>query len=234
MGVRRRHDLLDESVLDEFEAEGMRAAQQARSRALVLRLFNDGLRLLEETDFDGLSIEALCERSGSTVGAFYSRFESKEAYIVALQRLVVAQTRQAIMADYARNAAPCASVAHLAARIVKGVLVWYARYEGIVRASLRRSNGEREMWTPIRELGELQATMGLPQMFALLPPGAREGAQDRVRFAFQILFGVVNNMVLINPGPFGIKDPETRPMLTSALISFIEGPGDEISARGKR
>ena len=34
-----------------------------------------------------LSIEALCAKVGATVGAFYSRFESKEAYFNALIEL---------------------------------------------------------------------------------------------------------------------------------------------------
>jgi AcrR family transcriptional regulator len=214
--------LLDETLLEGFEAPGMRPAQQARSRELVVRLFNDGLALLHETDFDGLSIEALCARSGSTVGAFYSRFESKEAFVNALQRVVVAVTRRRIVADYAGGVAPSDSLAHLVAWIAKGVLVWHGRYEGLVRASLRRANGEREMWTPIRELGELQVSHALPRIVAFLPADARDGGVERARLAFQMLFGTLNNMVLINPGPYSIHHRATASMLASAMTLFIE------------
>ena len=114
---------LDETMLERFEAEGMRPAQQARSRALVIRLFNEGLTLLREVDFDGLSIDALCARADSTIGAFYSRFESKEAFINALQRLVVAATRRNVVAGYESQVAPDDSVAHLLGWIVSGAIV---------------------------------------------------------------------------------------------------------------
>lgn len=208
-----------------FEADGMRPAQQARSRELVVRLFNEGLALLGETDFEGLSIETLCARSGSTVGAFYSRFESKEAFVNALQRLVVAVTRRGVVADYEGGAAPHDNLAHLVGWIAKSALVWYRRYEGLVRASLRRANGEREMWTPMRELGELQIAHALPRIIGFLPPSAPDGAEERTRFAFQILYGTLNNMTLINPGPYSIHTPETGRMLAAAMVNFIEtGP----------
>jgi AcrR family transcriptional regulator len=218
----RRHNLFDETMLDGFEAEGMRSAQQARSRELLVRLFNGGLALLQETDFEGLSIEALCERSESTVGAFYSRFENKDAFIDALQRLVVEVTRSGMLADYEGEVAPRDNLTHLLAWIAKGSVVWYRRYEGLIRASLRQANGERKMWTPLRELGEHQISNALPRILAFLPPSALDGAEARTRFAFQMLFGTLNNMVLINPGPFGIKDAEPPQMLASAMVQLIE------------
>ena len=107
-------------MLERFEAEGMRPAQQARSRALVIRLFNEGLTLLREVDFDGLSVDALCARADSTIGAFYSRFESKEAFINALQRVVVAVTRKVIVHGYEADGAPRDNLEHLVAWIAKG------------------------------------------------------------------------------------------------------------------
>ncbi len=217
--------LIDEAALAGFSATGMRPASQARSRALLVKLFDEGLALLQETDFDGLSIETLCARSGSTVGAFYSRFENKEAFVGALQRLVVARTRAGVVADYETGVAPTDNLAHLLGWIAKGALTWYRRYEGLVRASLRRANGEAEMWTPMRELGELQISYALPRIEAFVPPSARPGAEDRIRLSFQMLFGTLNNMILINPGPFTIEDPRTARMLAAAMSAFIVSVG---------
>ncbi len=224
MSALSRRPPLEALALRDFASPGMRPAAQARSRDLVLRLFNEGLGLLREVDFDGLSIEALCARSGATIGAFYSRFENKEAFVGALQRIVVAQARQRVIADYESNAAPDGSVADLARWIARGAIAWYRRYEGLVRASLRRANGETEMWTPMRELGELQISHALPRMLALVPAQARDGVEDRARFAFQMLFGTINNMVLINPGPYTIHHPATAPMLAAAMAQYVESP----------
>lgn len=200
----------------------MRIAQQARSRTTVIRMFNEGLALLQEVDFEGLSIETLCARSDSTIGAFYSRFESKDAFINALQHLVVAVTRRDVVADYESQATPNDNVAHLLGWIVRGTIVWYRRYEGLVRASLRNAHLDAHAWTPIRELGELQVSYAVPRILNLLEPTNDVGTEERARFAFQMLFGTLNNMVLINPGPFTIHHPQAAAMLAAAMAAFIE------------
>ena len=62
-----------------------------------------------------LSIEALCGKVGATVGAFYSRFESKEAYFNALielaardgeRRLSAMTGNRAVEGHLARRALP--------------------------------------------------------------------------------------------------------------------------------
>lgn len=221
--------ILSTQMLKGFEAPGMRPASQARSQELVVRLFNEGLSLLCEVDFDALSIDALCTRSEATVGAFYSRFENKEAFINALQRLVVATTRSGVIADYESNMAPNDSLERLIAWIAKGAFLWYRRYEGLIRASLRRANSESEMWTPMRELGELQISFALPRILGFLPPSLRDKAEERVQFAFQLLFGTLNNIVLINPGPFTLDRPQTIHMLATAMTQFIRIAPDVIS-----
>ncbi|WP_159450450.1 TetR/AcrR family transcriptional regulator [Bradyrhizobium mercantei] len=210
-------------MLDGFEAEGVRPAQQQRSRKLIIDLFNEALVLLNDVDFDGLSIDSLCVRASSTVGAFYSRFENKEAFVGALQRMVVIATRQGIDAAYAANRAPSESLESLINWITKGAVAWFRRYEGIIRASLRRANDEADTWIPMREVGTAQISHAVPRILSLLHPDtAAHGAEDRIRFAFQMLFGTLNNMILLNPGPFGIHQAETPQMLASAMIHFIQ------------
>jgi AcrR family transcriptional regulator len=217
-----RRQFIEESMLNGFEAEGVRPAQQLRSRKLIIDLFNEALVLLNDVDFDGLSIDSLCERTSSTVGAFYSRFENKEAFVGALQRMVVIATRQGIDAAYAANRAPSESLESLINWITKGAFAWFRRYEGIIRASLRRANDEADTWIPMREVGAAQITHAVPLILGLLDAdAAAHGAEDRIRFAFQMLFGTLNNMVLIDPGPFGIHRPESPQMLASAMIHFI-------------
>jgi AcrR family transcriptional regulator len=212
-------------MLDGFEAAGVRPAQQLRSRKLIIELFNEALVLLNDVDFDGLSIDSLCERTSSTVGAFYSRFENKEAFVGALQRMVVIATRLGIDAAYSTNGAPSESLEGLIHWIAKGGFAWFRRYEGIIRASLRRANDEADTWIPMREIGTTLITHAMPRILGLLGPDGADGAEDRIRFSFQMMFGTLNNMVLINPGPFGLHHPESPQMLASAMVHFIRsGP----------
>lgn len=75
----------------------------------------------------------------------------------------------------------------------------------------------------MRELGELQVDLALPQILNLLPGRTSHAEKQYVLFAFQILHGTLNNMVLINPGPFTIHHPNTARMLATAMRNLIEG-----------
>jgi AcrR family transcriptional regulator len=216
---------MNEQIIIDCDIPGVRPARQRRSRELMVSLVNEGLSLLKDHDFDSLSIETICQRCNTTIGSFYARFESKEVFVIALQRLVVEDTRADMVANYESNRAPRDSLPYLLAWIVKGAVTWYRRNEGLVRACLRRAGTDAEIWTPLRELGELQVGLALPQILNLLTGQASpSNKQDKqhVLFAFQILHGTLNNMVLINPGPFSIHHPNTGRMLTTAMLNLIE------------
>ena len=69
---------MDEQLIADLSVDGMRPAQQRRTRELVVRMFETGRELLRDRDFDSLSIEDLCKGAGTTVGSFYARFESSK------------------------------------------------------------------------------------------------------------------------------------------------------------
>ena len=62
-------------------------SRQKRSRETTLALLKAGAEMLRTHSLTELSIEALCREVGATVGAFYSRFDSKEAYFNVLIEL---------------------------------------------------------------------------------------------------------------------------------------------------
>ena len=94
---------MDATLIAGLDIPGMRPARQKRSRDLVAELMRAGLVLLKDRDFDRLSIADLCAATGTTVGSFYARFDSKEAYVRALQLGVVEESRRAMRRDYGRR-----------------------------------------------------------------------------------------------------------------------------------
>lgn len=214
--------MLDEQLIADAKIPGLRPTQQQRSRELVVRLMNDGLALLKDQDFDGLSIEALCSRSGATVGSFYARFESKDAFIDALQRLVVEGRRRELALLYESDRVPRDNLGHLLNWITKGGIIWVRQHEGLVRASLRRAGSDRLSWTPMRELGRLQVEHALPIVASLVAARRSADLEQRIRFAFQMMYGTLNNMVLIDPGPLSLHDAATPRLLATAMLRLID------------
>jgi AcrR family transcriptional regulator len=62
-------------------ASKVHAPRQARSRATFDRLLSAAVALLAERRFEEASVAELVRRAGSSVGAFYARFGSKEALL---------------------------------------------------------------------------------------------------------------------------------------------------------
>ena len=71
----------------DIDFPGVAPSRQKRSRETTLALLQAGAEMLRGRSLAELSIETLCARVGATVGAFYSRFDSKEAYFNALVAL---------------------------------------------------------------------------------------------------------------------------------------------------
>lgn len=52
--------------------------KQARSKRTLERIVKGSLAILDEQGADGLTVQAIVERAGSSVGSFYARFAGKE------------------------------------------------------------------------------------------------------------------------------------------------------------
>jgi len=214
---------MDIAIIADLALEGMRPARQKRSRELVADLLRVGLDLLKDRDFDRLSIADLCAATDITVGSFYARFESKEAYLRALQQYVIEETRRAMARHLRADADWPRGLPGFIDWVVSGGVKWYRRYEGLVRASLRQAGASPETWTPLRDLGRERIELMLPVALRMLGRPTTRADEDAIRFAYQILAGTMNNMVLINPGPFSIHDEATPRMLSRAMLKLIEG-----------
>lgn len=216
---------MDASVIAGLDLPGVSPPRQARSRALMLALMERALDMLHSRSFDELSVADLCAEAGCTVGSFYARFESKEAFLRALQHAVAMDSAAAIRARVASPRFHALSLAQMVARIVEGAVRWNRRYEGLSRASLRATQVSPDAWAPMQDLGRVQSSLSVPLLLERLAAerGAPTTIEDeaRVRFAFLVLFGTLNNMVLVNPGPYGLHDAETPRLLTETLLQLL-------------
>ena len=213
---------MDAALLDTLDLPGVFPARQDRSRAVVLALVGAGLDLLRDRGFEALSIADLCAAAGVTTGSFYARFEGKEAFLHAVQHLVVAESLRDMEARLRPERYAGMSLHDFLGRLAAHAVRWRRRHEGFIRASLRAAQADVGAWSPMRELGREQVERALPIILGLLGPGAGPGTEEGVRFAFQILFGTLNNMTLVDPGPFGIHDAATPRLLADAMARLIE------------
>ena len=63
-----------------MKARTSRAVQAENTK---IRILDEALKLLEEKDYDDISIKEICRNSGVTTGAFYHHFTGKAGIVVA-------------------------------------------------------------------------------------------------------------------------------------------------------
>lgn len=76
------------------EARGVRPPRQARSRQTLERIVRAAEDLIDDRSFEEVSVAEIVDRSGSSTGSFYTRFEDKRALLTFLDDRFAARARQ--------------------------------------------------------------------------------------------------------------------------------------------
>src|ERR1700688_4595541 len=109
---------------DHLDFPGVTPSRQKRSREMTAALLEAGADMLRTRSLAELSIDALCTKVGATVGAFYSRFERKDAYCTALIELAARDGARTLSAMTANAALKDTSLAELCRLLVGGIIGW--------------------------------------------------------------------------------------------------------------
>ena len=192
-------------------------AKQTRSRATRDALVRAGRNLCEIKDFDVLSVAEIAAAAGCSVGSFYSRFSDKDGFFRAL----VGDAERREEADAPASHDPRQSIDTLLAEVIASTLQNYRRRRGLIRAAIRRSMTEPALWEPYRRRGQQHADRLVARLQRARPNDAE--LAHRVRFACQMLYGTLNNAVLIAPGPLQLDDAALEAELLRAFRRIILG-----------
>ncbi|MGJ5043754.1 MULTISPECIES: TetR/AcrR family transcriptional regulator [unclassified Bradyrhizobium] len=224
---------------------GVTPSRQQRSRETTLALLTAGAELLRTRSLAELSISDLCAHIGATVGAFYSRFDSKEAFFNALLALTLADGRKQLSRLPPPD--PVRAGDLQCQLLVRGTVLWMRRHKGVLRAALVRSEPGPNHWSGFKELAQALSERAA---LLLLPAGRRAGAASRTRsrtaearktvaFGVQVVLGTLVNAILNDPGPLSIDDDEIAERLGACLVLLLRAgpdgaPRKPQAARGER
>jgi AcrR family transcriptional regulator len=215
----------------EFDFPGVTPSRQKRSRETTAALLQAGADMLRTRSLAELSIEALCTKVGATVGAFYSRFESKEAYFNTLIELA-ARDSNAMLSRMAQNEAlKEASLAELCRLLVSGIIGWMRNNEGILRAALRHDDTRPDRWSTFKGLARASVAHATPPLLRVMGKG-REAAKTRgIAVGFQAVLGTLVNAILNDPGPLSLHDNEMEVRLSNCLLLLLEAEMNPASSK---
>ena len=206
----------------DFDLPGVTPSRQKRSRETTAALLEAGAEMLRRRSLAELSIEALCTQVGATVGAFYSRFESKEAYFNALIELAARDGESRLSRMVRNEPAADVSLAGLCRLLVHGIIGWIREHEGVLRAALQHDDTRPNRWNTFKGLARATTGHATPPLLRIMGKG-REAAKTRaIAFGLQVVLGTLVNAILNDPGPLSIHDDEMETRLSSCLVLLLE------------
>ncbi len=206
----------------ELDLPGVTPSRQQRSRETTAALLEAGAGMLRTLSLAELSIETLCRKVGATVGAFYSRFESKDAYFNALIELAARDGagRLARMKDDSRLAE--ADLAERSRLLVRGTTGWIRNHEGVLRAALQHDNTRPDRWSTFKALARANVADATPILLGAMGPGNKTAKTRVIAFGFQVVLGTLVNAILNDPGPLSIHDREMEERLSNCLLLLLQ------------
>ncbi len=198
--------------------------RQQRGRERQRALIKAGLSLTAERNWADVTIADIAAAIGCSIGTFYTRFHTKDAYFDALLELVVEamlrHTEEFHAAPERSSESADAYVVHWVRLAVHSFRVHRGLYAAAMLDQRRMSEAARAA-SPLTRLRERSRELLLAAM-ARRPGWRSQAARARLVAAHQLLQGVLINAVLTDPGPLFLDDAALETELVRMLCAYLE------------
>jgi len=178
--------------------------KQDRSRKTRDALIAAAWRLLQSLPWEVISINDLVKSAGCSVGAFYARFTDKEALFESL----ASEYLEERWAEREKGFESLAADADYAAHAILASYQHLMRYQNFWRAALVKGATDHVFWEPFRASGLRTMQLTVECHERRIGRSLSEDEIGRIRFAFQMANGAINNGIINRPGPLLPGTPE--------------------------
>ncbi len=200
---------------------GVTPHQQARSEATFQALIAAGRKALEDKTFDQMAIGDIARAARLSVGAFYGRFENKEAFFLAIQDIAVSEIEESLRRRLSDPALRAASDAEFLAAVAGFSIGVFRKHRGFYFASSKHSSMPPDRWSPVRRLGFNVSGLVAAELMPRLARLGRPATEREIRIGMQFMNGLLVNAVLNDPGPLRLDSRDLEKYLVRHLCSFF-------------
>ena len=170
--------------------------KQKRSKKTYDALIKKCFQLLIKRDFDSITVAELSRSAGYSVGAFYTRFRSKDELFDAMvaHHLINRNAHiERFFSTFHNN--------DFIDKLIKDIIHYLWINRNFWRAALVRGMRDPDFWAPIRQSGHDLANKVIARLSERANRSLTDLEETNVRFAFQITLGTINNTIINRPGP---------------------------------
>lgn len=193
-----------------------------------------GRELIETTgNLDDLSINDIVERAGTSIGAFYRRFDNKDSFFEVLLDAAMEEGLEHVRATVERDPAWRSNDAGtLADAVISFYVATFRRNRGLYHASLLRASQRKTSWDAVKSTNHEVLAMVVPRLVNALAQSrgikvdenAAQSLEFEVRATLQLILGMLVNNVLNDPGPLSLSSRQLRAWLQVRLRRCLELP----------
>ncbi len=201
---------------------GVFAARQKRSIRIRDSFINVGVEALNECRLKDLTVADLCQRSGNSVGAFYTRFQDKEAFFRALRVNTIESLEYEVIARFNRESLAGQSAREVLEQLVDLMVdIFTSRFRGVLRESLVLILEPNDPWAPMRESALKIVSVLQESLSQAYPDRPVTQINTRCRFCFQLIVGALQNDLVNDYHVFTTKDQSLRNGLKDAICAYM-------------
>ncbi|MGH0030415.1 MAG: TetR/AcrR family transcriptional regulator [Myxococcota bacterium] len=209
------------------ELRWIRPPQQARSQETLDRILDAAERLVTEKGFEDTPVSEVVQRAGSSVGAFYTRFEDKDALLHALYDRYYEQALAT--ADHALDPQRWdgAPVDAIVPTVVGFLVEIYREQGGLIRAFVSRTQKDPTFRARREQLyhhvSERLAGLLLARQAEIHHPHPDRAAA----FGLSLVFSTLDSVLLfgeMRSGAFVLSDEEFARELSRAYLAYLGIP----------
>ncbi len=219
-----------------MQLQGVTPAQQARSGATFLALLQAGREALERGSMDDMTVGDIARSAGTSVGAFYGRFENKEAFFSAVQEMTVAQCEVDLHVMFDALEAEDADVARMLQSISTFWVHLFRENRGLYRAAFKHATALPGVWTPFKRLGYHGSELIVAHVLPRLHKMGLDVEEIQIKMAMQFVNGLLINSTINDPGPVRLDDQEMEVHIARFLCTFlgVPPPAAQVATRKPR
>jgi len=201
---------------------GVFPARQKRSVRIRDSFIEAGVDALNDSRLRDLTVAELCHRSGNSVGAFYTRFQDKDAYFRALRGYTIdSHDREAKSRFNIDTLKDCDATETLEKLVDLMVDIFTGRFRGVLRESLVLILEPDDPWAPMRGSAMKLVSILEESLVDKFPVNTTAETNIQCRFCFQIVVGTLQNDLINDYHVFSTKDDSLRNGLKKAVCAYM-------------
>lgn len=204
----------------------VRPPLQSRSEQNLAKMVAACRALAEERgNLDDIVLSDVVAAAKTSIGAFYSRFKDKEAFLNYVLEVALADAEAVTLQSIDTDAVWRDGPAHtIVAQIVHLYITQFRQNRGLFRGSLRHYAVRDPETNPMRMANRRIIGLAVPWLAARLEERTAKAADFEARAAIQFLVGTLSNVLLNDPGPLHLDDDAIEPHLVRMMNRYLGVP----------